>query len=156
MRRMIPMGRSVRFQKGHHREPDPNHPYDRGSCGGMSLYFLYRGKKGVTQFVVFTDWIPWEPRPTSSNAYIGPEYRNRPRESVSPMYPMAADLGYHSPKRVWQDQPSRECDVLPQKRCYYDGSGLNAQPVLVEFLYDGEEAMWKRLEDYYQKVFETP
>lgn len=70
-------------------------------------------------------------------------------------HPIPADLGYHSPKPVYEGQTpiSDSCEYLNDKPCYYDGSGLNAKKVFNTLLEFGSEGVWSYLEDYYKETF---
>ncbi len=67
-------------------------------------------------------------------------------------YPAAWDKGFHWTKPVYDGQWQGHCGFLDEGVCYYDGSGLNADPLLVTLVYDGEEAVWEELEQYYIEV----
>lgn len=78
-----------------------------------------------------------------------------PNPYEDPRIPKGWDLGYHSPKPMYKGQEpmSGKCHVLNGK-CYYDGSGLNADLLLEGFLAGGTEWLWPKLEEYYRHVFE--
>jgi hypothetical protein len=67
------------------------------------------------------------------------------------------DVGYHSSFPMYEDQPMRDCDFTEAGKCYYDGSGLNAERWTKEiFSVRGqtpEEIIWPKLEKYYSEVF---
>ena len=65
-----------------------------------------------------------------------------------PMFPMALDLGYHSPTPAWEGQEpmDEECELLGG-RCFYDGSGLNAENLLGVLRTEGADAVWATLAD---------
>lgn len=75
----------------------------------------------------------------------------------------AADLGYHSPKPMYENHEplgnKGECHALRRpwtdSYCYYDGSGLNAERVWEAFLAAGrdEEVIQTHLRDFYFDVF---
>jgi hypothetical protein len=46
-----------------------------------------------------------------------------------------------------------KCDYVDGGVCYYDGSGLNAEPVFDLLCEKGGEAVWKRLEEYHAQIF---
>lgn len=149
--------RSVTFEVGYDHRAHPE------SCGGgghgqhgMTLRFILKGPDGATQFVMYaTNWVPG--RVTS----IGDIEASEPVSLVHVGRHglgdgMAADLGYHSPKPQWegQEQYGRDdCNVLPGGTCYYDGSGLNAGPVLEAFLSHGPHAVWVALARFYAELF---
>lgn len=45
------------------------------------------------------------------------------------------------------------CKWLDGAPCYYDGSGLNAEPVFELLIEKGSDAVWEYLENYYEEVF---
>jgi hypothetical protein len=55
---------------------------------------------------------------------------------------------------MWDGQEpiSDDCDILGGK-CYYDGSGLNAEPVYELLLREGSDGVWKSLGEYYNECF---
>lgn len=99
----------------------------------MKIRFVLIGKLGAVQHVFSTGIYPKGIRPS--------EY-------------MGYDLGYHSPKPLYEGQAicSDNCDLV-NAPCYYDGSTLNAEPVADAFVTEGEDAVWKRLEEYYSETF---
>ena len=107
----------------------------RGGSNWCERWLLH-GPEGVVQFlcaihVTGTD-DTWSGRRANVTAY---------------------DLGYHWPTPRYEDQSQMTCDLIPgQPECYYDGSSLNAEPVLDVLLSDGDEAVWKYLEDYYEEL----
>lgn len=109
---------------------------------GMDLRFVLIGELGATQFLMFTDWVPREPKGR--------------RGSWSASFPMAADLGFHWKTNPWGDADfggkMPDCDWLGGAGCYYDGSGLNAEPVMARFIAEGFDAVWEELERYYRDV----
>lgn len=75
------------------------------------------------------------------------------RENEFFLRPMAADIGFHSIKPMYDGQEGRpDCKFLRDttQLCYYDGSGLNAQNVYKKFLKTFDpETIWVELEKYY-------
>jgi hypothetical protein len=67
----------------------------------------------------------------------------------------ATDLGYHARVPRYGEQQRMDCDFLPDGYCYYEGSGLAAEPVLEAFLSHGPHAVWAALGNYYAEVFYT-
>ena len=91
---------------------------------------------------------------------------------------MAADLGYHSPKPMYEGhKPMRHiykhmrftapdqfvpgvygdpviCPYLDGGvPCYYDGSRLQAERVLERLLREGDAGVWQALEELYERTF---
>lgn len=108
---------------------------------GMDMRFGLIGELGATQFLMFTDWVPQSAGRTSL------------RSSAS-CFPMAADLGFHWKVDPYGDGSMRmpDCDFLGGSDCFYDGSGLNAEPVMKRFIAEGFDAVWEELERYYRDV----
>ena len=67
------------------------------------------------------------------------------------------DVGYHSPRSMFDGQEQQSgCDIL-EGECWYDGSTLNALDLLDRLVVEGkiqEEFIWPYLEDYYREVFQ--
>lgn len=119
---------------------------------GMNLRFLLKGPKGVTQFLVYTNWMP-------DPDHILPESLGK-RGYFDLMAPMGADVGYHAYAPQWEGQEGSgtrfsECDVLGVQ-CFYDGSGLRATELLRKFVVDGTPAVWSELESYYDSLVDSP
>ena len=110
---------------------------------GAECKFLVQGPKGVVQFVIYTNWMPRSCR-IAWNAH----------KPAHLLQPMAADLGYHSYNPIYPDQEpmTDECQYLGG-RCYYDGSSLNAEPLLDLLIEEGDGAVWARLEAKYHQTF---
>jgi len=105
--------------------------------GGLSLRFLVRGDKGAVQFLLFTHWLP---EPEQFQQY------NRP---------LPVDLGYHALSPQWDGQKSMgSCESLDGADCYYDGSALNAEEPFRILCNEGDESLWRFLEQYYRATFE--
>ena len=131
---------------------DLRHHDPKKNCGihGCDLQFFLKGPKGVVQFIVYTNWqLPG----------VQKEMLEKPiKESFEieiRFLPMPADLGYHSPVPMYEDQPvcRKECEHLDGKPCYYDGSGCNAMRVFTILTEKGSEGVWAELEDYYNRTF---
>ncbi len=125
---------------------DPNSKKNYG-IHGVELRMVLKGLLGAVQFVLFTNW------------YL-PEDQIKQRKYMSPdkyyLYePMPADKGYHSPKKRYEGQTicQKKCEYLDGKPCYYDGSGLNAEPLYDILLKEGSEGVWKNLEQFYIDIF---
>lgn len=131
--------------------------YDKRGSGygihGVEMIFLLSGPKGAIQFVVFTHWhLPHVAKEMRENA------SNWNASVIECLFqPMAADMGYHSPRPMYEDQSpiSESCPYVPGGgKCYYDGSSLNAEPIFNLLVREGDEAVWKQLEGEYSARFE--
>ena len=115
---------------------------------GVEIRFVLKGDRGAVQFVLFTSWyLP----------HVQAELDSKPLGELPYMFhkPLPADLGYHSltPRYEGQKPMADSCPYLDGKPCYYDGSGLNAEPVYERLLREGDIGVWTALEDFYKKIF---
>jgi len=114
------------------RNPDPKKNY---GIGTVIILFVLKGKEGAVQFKMHTGWyLP------------GIEKIDKPQ---------AWDLGYHSYSPMYDGQPviQDNCEWLDDKPCYYDGSTLNAKPILDILIREGCESVWRELKNYYKSIF---
>lgn len=116
------------------------------SCHGVEVRFIVIGAKGAVQFVLYTNWMPSHMRHQGSRL-------DRVQRCLAE--PMPCDLGYHSPTPMYEDQTavSETCEYLGGAPCYYDGSSLNAEDPFDVLTDDGEDALWKFLELFYEATF---
>lgn len=115
-------------------------PGSGGSHGihGLQIRWLVIGAKGAVQFLLYTGWLP-EPETDLFS----------PVKTIT----LPADLGYHSLTPQYEEQSAMDCELLPGGKCYYDGSGLNAQAPFTTLCNDGINALWAYLDAYYRHVF---
>jgi len=113
------------------------------NCGihCVEMRFVLKGPKGAVQFLLYTDWqLP----------HILKEFKARNFH----IGVMPADLGYHSPTPMYDDQrPMEDCEYLDGRPCYYDGSTLNAERAYKVLAEEGEEGLWGFLSGYYESTF---
>lgn len=129
------------------RHADPAKNY---GIGGVRIRFVLKGSLGAMQFVIETNWqLP----------HVQEEVDRKPFDWGLPYFrhkSMASDVGYHSPKPMYEDQkPMDHCDVLADGKCYYGGSSLYAEetafPILLK---EGSDGIWKFLENEYRERFQ--
>jgi hypothetical protein len=130
-----------------HRDPNKNY-----GIHGVECRFHLIGEHGVTQFVIYTNWQLPE---------VTEELEARPPGQFPHLMcrPMAADLGYHrlTPAYEGQESLSNSCELLGDRPCYYDGSGLQAAEVFEKLLREGDAAVWRELERFYRvNVLDEP
>ena len=137
------MERITRFTPAYdRRDPDPSKNYGI-HCAELRMEL--KGKRGATQFVLYTGWhLPNVTRELGCK-----------NSAYSLLRPIPADLGYHSPKPIYDGhEPICEsCKLLDGKPCYYDGSGLNAECVFDILVKEGGDGVWQELEEYYINLF---
>lgn len=118
---------------------------------GVNMCWYLKGELGTVQFLVYTNWhLPHVQDEIDAKAE--PEYARFKHYNHKPQ---PADVGYHSPKPMYDDDTPvlESCDALDGRPCYYGGSGLHAQHVFGVLLKEGDKAVWKHLEDYYEEIF---
>ena len=145
------------------RSSDPKHNY---GVHGVEIRWYLTGPKGIVQFVIYSNWmlpkVAAEHRLSTiedikTGAYTKAEDAGR---LLRVLYePMGADVGYHSPKPMFEDQTDRmDCPLLKAAdlgdKCYHDGSGLAALDMMDVLIKEGGEAVWKKLEEYYHRTFD--
>jgi hypothetical protein len=120
------------------RHADPSKNYGVHGC---DLRMVVKGKKGAMQFVLYTGWM----LPHVAEEFTSKGFR---------MEPLPADVGYHSPVPMYENQaPMGECPFVDGHICYYDGSGLYAEKAFKVLLEGGSDALWKFLENEYVERF---
>lgn len=118
------------------RDDDPKKNY---GIHCVNLGFYLKGKKGVIQFILFTGWF----------------LKQNKNKNMNNLFPMPADLGYHSYVPIYEEQESTEkCERLEGKKCYYDGSGLMADKVFDILTEKRSDGVFEYLEEEYYSRFE--
>jgi len=129
------------------RHKDPSKNYGIGSC---ELRMVLVGPLGATQFVAYTGWY----LPQNMMDVLERELAFREEHGGRLSLPMVGvDVGYHAPHPQYEGQESRECDLLPDGKCYYDGSGLRAEDWAAILVAEGSERIWAMLEEEYRERF---
>lgn len=122
------------------RDPNPSKNY---GIHGMEILFVLKGPAGAVVWLIYTDWhVPSARKDLTGKSGLF----DRPF--------MAADLGYHALVSQYEDQEERDCCYTSSGKCYYDGSGLNAELLVENFISQGEDYLWAALEAYYRTCFE--
>lgn len=132
------------------RSTDPNKNYGIG-CVTMTWYV--KGPLGAIQFQLLTGWYPHIIKKTSFEDWS--DWGELRVNDMQPHdKPMPSDLGYHSPKPLYEGQTlmQEDCPILGGP-CYYDGSSLNADKPFSILVHEGGERLWEFLEKYYADKF---
>jgi len=130
------------------RDTDPKKNY---GIHGVTMVFVLRGPKGAISFTLYTNWhlphVQEELTRKCNGSFQGGIFYCR-------QCPMPADISYHSPVRTHKYQyETKECSYLDGKPCYSDGSSLMARDVFNKMVAEGEEGLWKELENRYNSQF---
>jgi hypothetical protein len=126
------------------RDPNPSKNYGIGSC---RITFILKGPKGAVQFMIGTDWYVPSAREHLRSFPKGP-FDDQQK-------PMGWDVGYHSPRPMYEDQATmdNECHIIGGT-CYYDGSSLRADEWVEPFVAGGTDWLWPELEKEYHRRFD--
>lgn len=126
------------------RHSDPKKNYGIGNC---RIFFVLKGPLGAVQFQIGTDWS----LPEVQREQRG--WRHSHEREFDTIQPQGWDVGYHSPKPMYEGQsPMGKCDLL--ETCYYDGSGLRADDWVPDFIAGGTKWLWPKLEETYHEFFD--
>lgn len=123
------------------RDPDPSKNY---GIHGMEILFVLKGPAGAVVWLIYTNWNVPSARSLRPNHSMG--IYGRPF--------MGADLGYHALVSQYEEQEERDCCYTSSGKCYYVGSGLNAELLVENFIAQGDKYLWAALEAYYRTCFE--
>jgi len=140
-------------------------PFDKRSdirgenygIGSMRIWFILKGRHGAVQVCFNTPF--YLPKTIDEYKRIGNKNKTIPSDIRDEDGKAKGfdcwDVGYHSPKPMFEGQTKTDCDLLRKGFCYYDGSGLRGNnDGLPELFYEkGDEAIWEYLEDYYYEIF---
>jgi hypothetical protein len=143
--------RRVEFEPGYdciHDYPTCQRTMGGGRHGrhGMQLRFLLGAEEGVVQFLMYaSDWLPGS---VDQMGYVS--------DALPKVGAMAADLGHHWMRPVYEGESGGDpCNYLHGAPCFYDGSGLNAGPIMDRFFREGLDAVWQELEEYHRYCSEN-
>lgn len=127
------------------RHDDPKKNYGVSSA---LILFILKGRMGAIQFVISTNWFV----PTAREQLRQFEHT---LENNSKMRPEAWDVGYHSPKPMYEGHTpmDQECDLVEDGKCYYEGTTLYAEEWIEDFVAGGTEWLWPRMEEEYHARF---
>jgi hypothetical protein len=128
------------------RSDDPNKNY---GIHGVTLGMYLKGDRGTIQFIVYTNWYLEHVMKSMKHSNF-----NYNDGLFCPFKPLPADVGYHSAVPLYENQNSTtdHCEWTGGK-CYYDGSGLQAEDVFKILTEQGSEGVWKELEERYYVTF---
>lgn len=125
------------------RDPNPRKDY---GIHGADMIFTLIGEKGAVTFCLYTNWhLP----------HVADELERRRHDHLL-CRPLPADIGYHSPYPMYEDQYRREkvCEYIGVP-CYQDGSASYADEFYKELVAKGSKGLWKKMKEYYKSRFEN-
>jgi hypothetical protein len=124
------------------RHSDPRKNY---GIHGLDVWFILKGKKGATQFMV------------NVGVYL-PHLRTGRERLFGEGEINGYDVGYHALEPQYEGQEAMDhCDVFEGRKCYYDGSSLRADDWAKEIFSirgeNPEKRLWEKLEEEYKEMF---
>lgn len=133
---------------------DKRHPNPKKNYGIHNVdirFVLKKGNKAV-QFLFGTDWfLPETVKKYREEGIHGTIVGLRGKNDCGVK---GWDVGYHSPKPMFEGHTSiGEC-VYTGGECYYDGSGLYAQENQEILIREGSPGVWKFLKKEWKQRFE--
>jgi hypothetical protein len=123
------------------RDPDPKKDY---GVGCVKLNMVVKGPNGAVNFCVQTGW------------FLPSVIANWKLSGMwcSSLEPLPSDLSWHSltPQYAGHEQSKEACAWLGYGvHCYCSSTIVGAQPVFDLMLIGGSEAVWRRLEEEYER-----
>lgn len=111
---------------------------------GMDLCFGLRRNRHGLLFTIFTNWgVDWE------SPHVGDE-------KLEPLFclPQPAQMTFHSSKPMYEGQElsGGNC-IITGGDCYADSGYLIGEPTFKVFVREGEDAMFKRMEEIFESNF---
>ena len=142
--------RIIRFRPAY----DKRHPTDpRKNYGihGVELAFYLKRNNRAVQFILYTNWQ----LPEVMEELKARRYEVIDGDAHWMERPMPADLGYHSPVPMYDGQGliRDNCELVGGGPCFCDGSSLNAERIYEVLLREGDDGVWRELEEYYKDTF---
>jgi len=126
----------------------------------VEIKFLVSKPNKIVILSLYTDWyLADDQHRLNAQSFKGRNVHNRwsGGRDGNGTAPWATDLGYHSAKPVhsWQeDSEASECQYTSTGSCHYDGSSINGDGARDVLLEQGDEGVWKYLEEYWNAVFQ--
>lgn len=129
------------------RDPNPSKDY---GVHGLHIWFYLRHlptKTGLT-FSISTNWqLPHVQAEQDAKPF-------NPRFPYLFYKPQAFGVDFHGQTPMYEGQtPMEKCDITGGK-CYCDGSAILGEEFLQILISQGDEALWKRMEE--QHIYWSP
>ena len=141
-------------------DPDPSKDY---GVGDLELRFVLSGEKGAVEFQLATNWY----QPHVMERRLQAVKRDVLMDKADFLIrhfiePMPLDICYFSPVRLSEDDSYFENGIFTFRGgepCFYgyeyrnDQDEISHDAAYWKLVTEGDEALWKYLEDYYVRVF---
>ena len=135
------------------RSDDPKKDY---GIGCVNCFMVLKGKKGAVHFMFMTGMF----LPETMLEYIKDKRGLAKLTSYGKGYfslndPMGCDVGYHSSKKMFDNQTisQKKCEWIDGP-CYCDGSAMEGDRWMDILLRNGSDKIWEMLEeDYYDRFY---
>jgi len=116
---------------------------------GMEIRFELMKNNRAVQFLVFSNiYSPHLYKEWDSDSNCSVKYH-----LATSFKPLGADVGYHSPIKIYKSQSANKCHLLKGGKCYYDGSSLKAEKWVDIWLKEGNDKIWLMLEEEWEDIF---
>lgn len=132
----------MRFECAHGSDKcAPNRGGSHGVHGLQIRFVVLRDDKAV-HLVLFTDWLP---------------ETDRDRFAPSRFAPIPAEIGYHSPVPLNDEQNKKDCDLLSCRFCYGDSQYTGGpDSAFLSLVNGGDKGVWDFLDQYWLYTFDNP
>ncbi len=142
----IKLARVVKFYPAYNKMAE-----GRGRHGVNLLMALKGDDKGAVSFSLYTNWY----LPDDTISLIKSTVSADTEMKIETFFtPQPAGIDYHSLIMLSEyDAKIDRCDLLDGQPCYSDGSVTASTHVYNLLLTEGDEAVWKYLEEYYRQLF---
>lgn len=143
--------RRVAFEPGYNYLHETG-PKRRGQTG-MRIRFSLIGDQGAAQFLMSTMWTPLGE--VDANVRIKEPVHCDHGDSFGGLIrpPSGSCVGLHSRKPFAYETEAApgKCDLW-NGDCYYDASFCASDDVLLDFIQEGDEAVWRHLAEWYERL----
>lgn len=139
---MTEFTRKISFQPAYDkRSATPSKNY---GVHGVDLRFTLKGAEDGVAFCVFTNWMLPHVQAETDARPVTPDHTFLFHK------PQPASVDGHWRISQYEGQtPTTGCDITGGD-CYCNGSGLLAEDLFNLLVAEGEEAVWKKLEEIYE------
>ncbi len=130
-----------------HAKPEKNY-----GIHGVEIRFSLSGKKGAIVWGIYTDWLL--KKTLTDKSWPGFKSKSFHDDGM----PMGGRTGMeimthsHEPQFVSHTKSTDECNFVGKEGCYYNAEFLAGGELFDVLIEQGEEAMWKVLEDRYKAI----